>query len=381
MSAFSKIKQGIRLYVKNTDRILLLLCTLASAYGVALVYSATQTDGLGRSGYLMQIIASVGGLVAAIIISQFDYESICALWPVWASIAGILVILTYTPLGLGVGGTDDTAWLEIFGISFQPAELLKVAFIITFSKHLSAVRDHINRLRTVLLLCLHAVVPIGMVAFQGDDGTMLVFAFMFLSMMFIAGLKPLYFLVGATAVAAVIPLLWNRFIADKLDRILALFFVDEYLGGAGYQQYEGLKAIGSGQLWGKGFLQGGSSHVPSRPNDFIFTVAGEEFGFIGAVALLVLLVLIIWELWRCAVTARDRLGMFICVGTMSMIGFQSLINIGMTLRVLPVIGITLPFFSAGGSSVVTLYLAIGLVLSVYFSSRARVRNNIFTKPV
>ena len=120
---------------------------------------------------------------------------------------------------------------------------------------------------------------------------------------------------------------------------------------------------------------------PRRNNDFIFTVAGEEFGFIGAMAVLVLIALIVWELWRCAITARDRLGMFMCIGLMSMIGFQSLINIGMTLRLLPVIGITLPFFSSGGSSVATLYLGVGLALSVYYSSRARVRNNIFTKPL
>lgn len=382
LSLFSKAKHSIHIYIKNTDRVLILLCALASTYGVALVYSAAHTAGAGRSGYMMQLLASIGGLVLAIGISQFDYEAICALWPVWGGIAVLLIGLTFTPLGLSVAGTDDTAWLAIGRFTFQPSELLKIAFIITFSKHLSSVREHINKPRTVLLLCLHAMAPIGMIALQGDDGTMLVFTLMFLSMMFVAGLKPLYFILGGTGVAAMVPLLWNRFIGEtnKLNRILAIFFVDEHLEGAGYQQAEGLKAIGSGQLWGQGFLQGGNARVPARNNDFIFTVAGEEFGFIGALALIVLLVLIIWKIWRCAATARDSLGMYICVGTMSMIGFQSLINIGMTLRVLPVIGITLPFFSSGGSSVATLYLAIGLVLSVYFSSRARVRNNIFTKP-
>ena len=148
----------------------------------------------------------------------------------------------------------------------------------------------------------------------------------------------------------------------------------------GWQQYLGLTALGSGQLWGVGFKEGGQQQMLyARNNDFVFTVAGEEFGFIGSMVLLLLLILILLVILRDAMQARDRLGMFLCTGMMSMIGFQSLINIGMTLRLLPVIGITLPFFSAGGSSVLTLYLGIGLVLSVRYSSRTRTREGIFYK--
>ena len=154
--------------------------------------------------------------------------------------------------------------------------------------------------------------------------------------------------------------------------------VDKYKDGAGWQQYNGLKALGSGQLTGVGFLNGGSEHVYSRNADFIFTVAGEEFGYLGAVLVLVLLAGICIAIWRAALRARDSLGFYLCVGMMAYIGFQSIINIGMATRLLPVIGITLPFFSAGGSSSATLYLGIGLVLSVWFSSGARTPNTIFT---
>ena len=360
MNLFAKAGKSIRFYLKNTDLVLIALCAAASLYGLALVYSAAKG---ATGGYIVQLASICAGLVVAIIISQIDYEFIAALWPVWGVIALVLVALTYTGLGLNVGGTDDTAWLGItvgsLQLTFQPSELLKIVFIITFSKHLSMVREHINEFKTFLLVALHGLVPIGLIFKQGDDGTMLVFVFMVVSMMFAAGVKPVYFLGGATLVGAVIPFLWDRLIADKLDRFLCLIYVDDYIMETGWQQYLGLRALGSGQLWGRGFMEGGGTGLYARNNDFIFTVAGEEFGFIGAMAVLVLIALIVWELWRCAITARDRLGMFMCIGLMSMIGFQSLINIGMTLRLLPVLGITLPFFSSGGSSVATLYLGVG----------------------
>ena len=164
-------------YLRNTNKSLVLLCMLASGYGILLVYSAALSlNYSGPKTVIMQILATAAGLIAALVIAKFDYESICNLWPVWAVIAFVLVFLTYTPLGLNVQGTDDTAWLAIPVIgTFQPAELMKIAFIITFSKHLVAVREQINRPLTVLLLILHGAVPILMVMKQGDDGTALVF--------------------------------------------------------------------------------------------------------------------------------------------------------------------------------------------------------------
>ena len=379
-----KVKDGVAHYLRNTDRFLLILCALASVYGVALVYSAAHSAGTGRGGYMTQLIFSIVGFLLAIVISAIDYESICAFWPIWAGLTLLLMILTFTPLGLPVTGADDTAWLGIrIGgreFTFQPSELMKIVFVVTFAKHLTTVREHINRPLTVLLLCLHGALPVALTFKQGDHGTGVVFMLMFVAMMFAAGLKPLYFILAGIGCGVAVPVLWNYLMThgqDKIKRILSLIFVDEYLNETGWQQYQGLVAMGSGRLWGVGYLNG--ANYFARNNDFIFTVAGEEFGFIGAIAVIILLLLIIFEIMRCAMAARDRLGMFICVGMMSMIGFQSLINIGMTVRLLPVIGITLPFFSAGGSSVATLYIGIGLVLSVYYSSRARVRNTIFTK--
>ncbi len=387
MGLLKKIRTGVSNYIRFTDWLLLLLCTAASAYGCLLIYSTAKTAGLGASDYLIQVAACCAGLLAAVVISKIDYDVICRCWPILSGIAVFLVLLTLVGLGLNVGGTDDTAWLGIpIGggrhITFQPAELMKITFIISFAHHLSKVKEHINELKTVLLLCLHGIIPIGLVFLQGDDGTALVFICIFASMMLVAGLRPIYFLLALIGGTAMVPLVWSHLTDDKQARFLSLIFVDQYWKDEGWQQYLGLTAIGSGQLSGVGFLQGGNIggySLYARNNDFIFTVAGEEFGFIGAVALLLLLLGIVLVLLRTTLRARDFQGMLLCAGIMSMIGFQSLINLGMNLRVLPVIGITLPFFSRGGSSVATLFLGIGVALSVYYSSRVRVRETIFTK--
>lgn len=363
--------------IRYSNLRLILLCLFISTYGCMLVYSAAYSAGAGMSGAVTQIISSLLGLIIAILISQIDYESICSFWPIWAGLALILVLLTFTPLGLNAVGTDDTAWLGIgigsFQLTFQPSELLKIAFIITFSVHLTRVQEQIRQFKTVLLLALHAAVPILLVFAQGDDGTALVFIMLFLCMLFVSGVNKLYYIFGFAGVSAAVPILWNFLSEDKKARLLCIIpgYIDQYLNTVGWQQYEGLKAIGSGQLTGVGYLEGGNGFWFARNNDLVFTVAAEEFGFLGAILLLVLLALLLLELMMCAHRAQDRLGTYLCTGMMALIGAQSIINLGMNLRLLPVIGITLPFFSAGGSSVATLYLGIGLVLSVSFSQQTR----------
>ena len=380
----NNITRFLKSYVANAPWLMIVLCLCASAYGVLLVYSVAKTADTGTSGYLFHTIASGIGLILALVIAGIDYENLCSLWPIYAGVALILMLLTYTPLALTVTGTDDTAWLYIpLGsqrITFQPSELLKIVFIITFSKHLCAVRNKLDRLSHILLLCLHGAVPALLVFKQGDDGTALVFVCIFLTMMFAARLPKRYYAIAGGAVAAALPLLWFFFLDDtKKARFLCLFQVEEYRLTTGWQQYLGLMAMGSGQLTGLGYTEGGAHSLFARNNDFIFTVAGEEFGFIGSILLLTLLFLILCAIFHCARTARDSFGSFICIGMLGYIGFQSVINLGMVTRLIPVIGITLPFFSAGGSSILTLYLGIGLVMSVYLNSRKQHKNAIFAR--
>ncbi len=369
--------KSLRSFIQYSNLRLILLCILLSAYGCLLVNSASLGAGGSTNDVIVQIVASFGGLLLALFISRADYESICDWWPVWAGSSLLLVLLTFTPLGLNAVGTDDTAWLGIrlgsFSLTFQPSELMKIGFIITFSVHLTKVQSTIHRFKTVLLLGLHAAVPIGLVFLQGDDGTALVFIMIFLSMLLAAGVNLLYYVAGLAAICATVPILWSFLTEDKKARFLCILppYVEKYLSSEGWQQYEALKAIGSGQLSGTGYLQTSHGSLFARNNDFVFTVAGEEFGFIGSLLLLSLLGLLLYEFYCCATRSRDSLGSYLCIGMMALVGFQSIINLGMNLRLLPVIGITLPFFSAGGSSVATLYLGIGLVLSVSFSERTR----------
>lgn len=365
---------SLKSFLRYSNLRLILLCLLISTYGCMLVYSAAYGVGAGWKDTAIQVGASLGGLLLAVFISHIDYERICAFWPVWCGISLLLVLLTYTPLGLNATGTDDTAWLALGPVTFQPSELLKISFIITFSIHLAKVQENIREFKTVFLLCLHGGAHIFLVFLQGDDGTALVFIAIFLSMLLISGVNLLYYVLGFTGVCAAIPILWNYFMdEDKKARFLCIFppYVEKYLDSVGYQQFEALKSIGSGQLTGVGYLEGANPNLFARNNDLIFIVAAEEFGFFGGMLLLLLIGLLVYELYRCARRSRDSLGTYICVGMMALIGFQSLINLGMNLRLLPVIGITLPFFSDGGSSVATLYLGIGLVLSVSFSERTR----------
>ena len=369
---------GLRSFIQYSNLRLILLCLISSAYGCTLVYSAAHGFGEGIRGSIIQIAASLGGLLVALIISHLECETICSLWPLWSGIALLMVLLTYTPLGLNATGTDDTAWLALGPITFQPSELLKISFIISFSTHLARVQDRIREFKTVFFLCLHGGFHIFLIFLQGDDGTALVFIAIFLSMMLISGVNLVYYLLGFAGVCATVPVLWSFMSEDKKARFLCIFpqFVEEYLNSAGWQQFEALKSIGTGQLTGVGFLNGTNPTLFARNNDLIFIVAAEEFGFLGALLLLTILGLLVFEMYRCARHAKNSLGTYICIGMMAYIGFQSLINLGMNLRLLPVIGITLPFFSDGGSSVATLYLGIGLVLSVSFSERTRQRNRL-----
>ncbi len=312
------------------------------------------------------------GYAAAIIISLMDYNFIAKCW--WL-IGGVALALTAAVffIGIQIAGTDDVGWILLpGGLTFQPSELTKICFIVTFSKHLSylAEKDKLHTFAGVLTLIIHAGIPIGLIHLQGDDGAALVFMFMFLIMTFAAGVQLRYFAALFVAVIAAAPLLWTRIMnADQQNRLLLLFSNDdEMMQTYGWQQYQGKVSIASGGIYGKGLFEGPrveKNMVPYQENDFIFTVAGEELGFIGCVAILLIFVLIIFRTLRNSRGACNLLGRNICIGFFSLIITQAAINLGMVLGILPVVGITLPFFSSGGSSAACLYLGVGLVQSVY----------------
>lgn len=379
--ALNSFVKSIKNFFQKTDIMLWLLTIVAISYSVILIKSMQRTSNYN---YLQsQLIAVFAGYFIAIIISVLDYEYILNAWWLFAAF-GLFLLIIVLFIGINVSGTDDTAWIRLpGGFSFQPSELVKIAFIITFSKHLQMLKnnDKLQTLWGVLSLIPHMLVPLILVHLQGDDGTALVFAFMFIIMIFVAGVQLRYFLIMLLLICTAIPIAWNYLINEQQkNRFMALFDIDgNALTDYGWQQYQGKVSIASGGLKGYGINNGArvaSGIVPEQENDFIFTVAGEELGFIGCILLLLILLLIMIKILINANLARDESGKFICIGVFSMIATQTIINIGMVLGLLPVIGITLPFFSSGGSSVMSVLIGIGLVQSVYSHKEKQIKSGV-----
>lgn len=365
--------KGIFNYIKKTDWLLWLLIIAISLYCLALLNSVSvQTDASWDSSQLMAILL---GLAGAVIISMLDYAGIASFWYLIAGFSIFLMIYTLivAEAVVGSGGVNARAWIIIFGRTFQSSELVKIGFIITLSKHLDVLRKKglLDDILQLILLLFHAMVPALLCHQQGDDGAGVVFIFMFLCMCFAAGIKLRYFMILAGVVLLLLPVLWNFVLEDyqKL-RFTAVYNLDDanVINNEGYQQYNARISIGSGQFFGHGLYQGrrvSSKMVSFQNSDFIFSVAGEELGFIGCMAILLLLLFLLLKILHIARNSRDDLGKYMCFGYFGLIAIQSIANIGMCLAVLPVMGVTLPFFSSGGSSAMCLYFGIGLLQSVY----------------
>ena len=362
-----KIFGRIADYIRECDKVMFILCIFSTTFGCFSVLSATRHTG-SYSDFFTQLAAMLLGITAAVVISLFDFSKIIKFWPLAAAVGLIPVILTFF-IGYAPPGTDDKAWLYIFGISFQPSELLKVMFLITFSAHLSVVKEHINELKHLLLVCAHAFTPAVLIHFQGDDGTALVFIIMALGMMYAAGVRLRYFLIALSGVIVASPFIYFFVMNDdQRTRLWSIFNIEADIKGAGYQQYRGRVALANGGWFGQGYLKGTltqSAGVPEGHNDFIFTLIGEEWGLVGCLVVILLLGAICLRCLQIAKMCRKDTGGYICIGVFAMLLTHIIINIGMCTSILPVIGITLPFFSAGGASLGCLYLAVGLVLSVY----------------
>lgn len=318
-----------------------------------------------------QIIAVILGYIVAIALSLIDYNHIVNCWWLFAGISIVMLIVVLFA-GINVSGTDDTAWLNLpGGFSFQPSELVKIAFIITFSKHLQILKEKemLHTLSGFVTLIPHILLPVALVHMQGDDGTALVFAIMFIIMMFAAGIQLRYFLIMGLVLLTAIPIAWNYILNDEhKNRLMALFDLDGNAKTYAWQQFQSKVSIASGGLKGYGVGKGSrvaSGIVPEQENDFIFTVAGEELGFFGCILLLLILLLIMLKILINAYKSRDDIGRYLCIGVFSMIACQTVINIGMVLGMTPVVGITLPFFSSGGTSMLSILIGMGLVQSVF----------------
>lgn len=364
-------------FFSGLDIFTVLIAFAASAYGLSLVHSATYSsleDGELISRQLIAMfITTAGGAVIALALSMINYEIISKLWPIVAAACVLLMIVTFFFGEAPSARESARSWLRIGSFTLQSSEIMKVGFIISFSYHLDMVKDRLNKIKTIIPLVIHGMIPIALVILTGDAGSAVIFLIMFIGMLFMAKINIGYFIAGFCAMMVGFIVAWrtNLISGIQRQRIVALFYPENY-EAVMYQQNNAKIAIGSGGWFGQGYLNGRMTQnnlVPANQNDFILSVAGEELGFVGAMAVILLLALLIIRVFSAALRARDNVGYLMCMGVGIMLLGQVFVNIGMELSLLPCIGITLPLFSSGGSSSLSVYLALGIVFSVYRYSK------------
>lgn len=358
----------MRLNFRRFDFVLLVATLMLMVYGVAMVYSAT----LGVSGYeeyaARQVIYALIGLGLMLLIAAFDYRLLTSFqWIFYAVIVAALGAVTV--IGQVRGGA--AGWFDAGIVFIQPAELSKILFAVVFAQYLASRHDELNKPQWVLGALGLILLPVGLVYMQPDLGNAIVLLVIGAVMLFVADL-PWGYIVGAVLASALaLPLIYANLQGYMKQRI-DIFLNPASDPDASFNIAQALISIGNGGLLGQGFTQGSQSQLHFlrvRYADFIFSVIAEELGFLGAVVLIVLLLVVLWRLITIADQARDLLGRLLVAGVIALVMFQMVVSIGMNLGVLPVTGITLPFISYGGSSLLTLMIGIGLAESVAMRNR------------
>ena len=351
--------------INKFDEILFWLTLILSVAGIVAIYSATRSFG-SNTNVIVQTGAFLIGTVFMIMISKIDYHYFGYMsMPIYLVCVALLVLVLIVG---SAGNWGARSWIRFGPIGIQPAEICKIGFAITFSKHLAAVRDRINKPLTLLGLIIHIGIILGLIMLQPDAGSAMVFCAMFAVMVFTAGLSYKYIIPAVLGIGAFAPISYYFLMSEYQKRRIQVFFNPELDKlGSGYNVIQSKIAVGSGQLVGKGFLKGTQNQMgilPTKHTDFIFSVISEEFGFIGAVLVLLVLFLIIARCIKAAQGAKDLFGRYICIGFAAMFIFHTFENAGMCIGLMPVTGIPLPFVSYGGTSLLTNMLAIGIILSV-----------------
>jgi rod shape determining protein RodA len=359
---------------KHVDVVLVSCVAAVSVLGALMILSSTRgtdPDAYDTSFLRRQVLFIAVGVVGMVLVTLVDYRRLrdFAWLPYVASLLSLMLVVA---VGEEVRGTQ--AWFQIGAFQLQPAEFAKVAVVLAVASLLAG-REVPLRARWVVTALVLISVPVGLIMLQPDLGTALVFVAIALGMLLMAGARARHIVVlVAVGVIGVVGVLNSDLLEDYQRDRLANFLQPNDpndladLQSSEYNSDQSLAAIASGSINGKGLFDGTQTRlgfVPEQHTDFIFTALGEELGFVGCATVLALFAIICVRVWRTAQIAQDRLGMLICIGVLSMLVFQIFQNIGMTMGIMPITGITLPFMSYGGSSAIASWLAIGLVLNVH----------------
>ena len=354
--------------MRHFDVVLLGAVLLITAIGFVMIYSTTHRKVSGDELYFLkrQLMFAGLGIGAMVLVLAIDYRKLRDL-SIFFYLGTVTILLAVlAPIGSNVNGQQ--AWFQLpGGFTLQPSEFAKFGIIVALAGYLNQFRGEIDAWRLTVILGL-AAVPIGLVLLQPDLGTDLVLGLIIVGLLAVAGVSGRQLVVLGLLVLTAVYVVFGLGLLKQyqLDR-LNVFAGDPTTQASAYNQQQSQQAIANGRLTGEGFEHGAQtqgSFVPEQHTDFIFTAVGEELGFVGAAVLLSLLAVVMWRVWRTARLSRDFFGMLVCTGVLVMLAFQMFENVGMTMGIMPVTGIPLPFMSYGGSSLIATYACIGLVLNV-----------------
>ncbi len=374
-------------YWRDLDWILLIAAFALSLMGSLLVWSASRADLASESdpqSFLKRHLINIGvALVLGFIASRINYRLLRAYTPVVYVASMVLLLVPFVP-GLGVTIAGARAWIDVpLGLTIQPSEFAKITVILMMAALLSERRDREEEpsAQDVLLALVVAAIPTAIILVQNDTGTVLILAAVSLSIVAVSGVRTRWLvgLIGAAILGVLASIQLGLLQEYQVDRLTSFINPDEDVSASAYNANQARIAIGGGGLDGYGLFEGPQTQgnfVPVNESDFIFTVAGEELGFLGSALLIALMAVILWRAVLIAWKADDLYGRLVATGVAAWLAFQMFENIGMTLGIMPITGIPLPFVSAGGTSMMATWIALGLLQTVRLHSLAVQRSEV-----
>ena len=374
---------------RKGDLMLLLMLVVTTTFGCLIIASATSATDAGALRYLViQIAAAILGIFAYVLFSSVDTEFFSEHRTALV-VFNLALLFLLIPFGTD-NGTGNKSWLSFPFLPFdiQPAEICKITFPLILASVMASHQNRLSRIPSVLHMGFHLVLLFGLnVLISGDLGVSLIFVFIFIGMAFAGGVNLIWFLVAGGGLAVAAPIVWQFLGEYQQNRIAVLINpqLDANGTGARYHTVRALRSLTGGGLTGQGLFQGNRTQTQgalfAQHTDFIFAAIGEELGFVGCALVLVMLLLIIARCIWVGNRSTDYLRKLVCYGAAAALIFQVIINIGMCVDVMPVIGITLPFISYGGSSIITLYAMLGLVSGVYAHPHATSHERYIRPPM
>lgn len=345
------------------DKKLVLILTSLLIFGLFVLFSATRS--LGNKSIFGQVISTILGVLAIIFILAIDMDFIKRIYLIIYMVCIVLLVLVLF-IGTGKEQWGSNSWIVLGPLQFQPAEFVKIGFILSFSRYLEIHHDSLHKPKVLIKVLIFAFIPVFLILRQPDAGTAMVFIFIIAIMLFTAGVKLKYFVGTLIAGIASLPFLYLSLEDFQKKRILTFLDPEHDVSNASYQAIQGKIAIGSGKFFGKGFLQGSQSQynfIPEKQTDYIYPVLVEEFGFLGGGIVIFLYGALLHRFVVLAQNSTQIFNRLIIMGFSAMFLFHIFENIGMTLGIMPVTGIPLPFFSYGGTFQLINLISVGLILS------------------